>query len=205
MLRFPVKGRTLQELKGLAEPQPVRGGVSEAIAWAFHDTEQYVDVVTTHLDFFVNTKANRQLSNLTPAGSLPEPQYFEVYGFMVDVLYPPSTVAWADVSQLLWGSGAEGAPIFTFTLADKNYGPWALTLLHGTGGITGFGLGPAAAAVEEYANNSVPDGGMFQDGAIVIPPNQAFSAKIEWAAAVDIAANKYIRLTMAGVLHRRVL
>lgn len=205
MLRFPVKGRTLEQLKKMAEPAPVVGGTSEAIPWVFYDTNTYVDATTTSLVFFTTTRANRQLSNLSPAGTIPEPQYFEIYSFMVDVLVPKSATAWADYQTLLQGSGAEGAPIFTFTLADKQYGPVPLTVLHSTGGITGFGLGPAAAAVEEYANNSIPDGGYWIDGAIVIPPNQAFSAQIDWAAAADISANKLIRVSMAGALHRRVL
>jgi len=204
MIRFPVKAKSYEQLKTLSQPQARRGGASECYAHAFYDTESYVDVTTLFLDFFVTTKANRQLSNLSPAGALPVDMFFEIYHFMVDVLYPKSDVAWADYQMLLQGTGAEGGPIFSFILADKNYGPWPLTLLHGTGGITGFGLGPAAAAVEEYANNSIPDGSLFQDGALVIPPNTGFSARIEWAATCDIAANKYLRLTMAGVLHRAI-
>lgn len=206
MLRFPVKGRTLAQLRQMSEPSPQPGGVSEAVPWVFYDTLEYVDNTTTNLTFFQAAPANRNVSNLSPPGSLPEPQYFEVYGFMLDFLEAASTTTqWADVSQLLWGPTGNGGPIFTFTLADKAYGPWPLTVLHGTGGITGFGLGPAAAAVEEYANNSIPDGGFYTDGAIVIPPSQNFSAAIQWQAAEDISANFTIRLSMAGVLHRRVL
>lgn len=202
MLRFPVKGRTLEQLKAMADP-PKMQGVSEAIPFIFYDTALYVDNTTTELTFFTTSRANRQLSNLNPAGTLPSPQYFEVYGFMVDILYPPAAAAWADVHGLLFGAGATAAPTFEFKLSDKDYGPTPLSALHGTGGIYGFS--DAAAAPAQYANNAIPDGGWYTDGAIVIPPMESFSATIRWAAAVDIAADKYIRVSMAGVLHRKVL
>ena len=206
MLRFPVRAKTLAQLKQLSEPQAVAGGTSEAIPWVFYDTQTYVDNTTVNLQYFTQTPANRNLGNLNPAGSLPEPQYFEIYSFNMDVIQAASsTTAWTDLNQLLTGPTGNGGPIFTFSLADKNYGPWPLTYLHGSGGITGFGLGPAAAAVEEYANNSIPDGAFWMDGALCIPPNQAFGATIAWQAPEDISGNLLIRVAMAGVLHRRVL
>lgn len=203
MLRFPIRSRTLAELKKLSGPSPVAGGSSEAIFWAFHDTATYVDTVTTQLAFFTAARANRQLTNLATPGSLPEPQYFEIYGFHVDILLPSQAATWADKSVLLFGSGAagEGAPTFQFTYADKIYGPWALSLLHGTGGITG----QSTIAAQEYAENAVPDGGLYQDGAIMLAPNQGFQGDIVWGAAQNIAANTDIRLTMSGVLHRRIV
>ncbi len=204
MLRFAVRGRTLADLKKMSKPQSVAGGTSEGIVWAFHDTEEYVTTVTTELIFFKNTKASDQLSNLSPAGMLPADNYFEIYGFMVDMLIPEVATSIADYWFLLFGSGTvgEGAPTFEFKHQNKNYGPWALSLLHGTGGITGYGN---AAAATEYANNSIPDGGFYQDGAIVLAPTTSFEAKIRWGAAQTLTASKDIRVTMAGVLHRDVL
>jgi len=204
MLRFPVKARTLAELKRMAQPQAVPGGASEAVAWAFHDTATYTSATTTQLTYFTTTRATRNLSNLSPAGTIPDPQFFEVYGFNCDVLIGSVATTLADIQQLLFGDGTTGVggPIFTFTYADKQYGPWALSLLHGTGGATGYGN---TAAATEYGNNSIPDGGFYQDGAICLAPNQSFSARIDWGAAVTLTADVDIRVTMAGVLHRRVV
>ena len=204
MLRFPVRGRTLADLKKMSKPQTLAGGVSEGIVWAFHDTEPYVTTVTTELVFFKNTKATDQLSNLSPAGMLPADNYFEIYGFMVDMLIPEVATAIADYHQLLFGSGAtgEGAPTFEFKHSDKTYGPYALSLLHGTGGVSGYGN---VAAAVEWGNNSIPDGGFYQDGAIMLAPMTTFEAKIRWGAALTLTATKDIRVTMAGVLHRDVL
>lgn len=205
MLRFPVKARTLADLKRMAQPQAVPGGSSEALVWAFHDTAMYDSGVTTSLTFFSTTRATRNLSNLSPAGTIPDPQFFEIYGFHVDFLIAAVTTSILDVQALVFGDGTVdvGGPVFTFTYADKTYGPWALSLLHGTGGVTGFTADQATPA--EYANVSIPDGGFYQDGAIVLAPNQSFSARIDWGAAVTLTADVDVRVTMSGVLHRRVV
>lgn len=204
MLRWPVKGLTKAQLKKRSHPQAVAGGVSESFEHAFHDTELFTSAVTTDLMFFVNTKATFQLSNLTPAGMLPSDQYFEVYGFHVNFLFPGVATAIIDTQAMLMGDGTVGvgAPIFTFTHKDKTYGPWTLSLLHGTGGATGIAN---AAAADVVANNSVPDGGFFQDGAIILEPTSSFRGRIQWGAAITLTAHVDVQLVMSGVLHRDVL
>lgn len=202
MLKYPVKALRSEQLRMMSRP-PTGRGVSEAIPHVYYDTEVYTDNATTSLNFFTNTKATRQLSNLSPAGSLPKPYFFRVYAFMVDIKTVPSATAWADVYQLLFGANANAGPTFTFVLSDKDYGPWPLSCLHGTGGVQGFS--DAAAAPEQYANNGPIDGGFWVDGSILIPPNEGFRAELAWEAAEDISGDLKIRLSMAGVLHRKVL
>lgn len=204
MLRHQVPGRTKQQLLDMASPKYTPGGVTQGIVHSFHDVATYTSTVTTTLTFFQAARANLQLTNLPTPGSLPDPQFFQIYGFHVDFLIPEIATAIADASFLLWGSGAtgEGPPTFTFTLADKIYGPWGLSLLHGTGGVTGYGN---VAAAVEWANNATPDGGYYQDGAIVIPPNQGFNARIDWGAAQTLTASYDIKVTMSGNLYRNVV
>jgi hypothetical protein len=206
MIRFPVKARTKKQLEELSKPQAVPGGASEAVAWAFHDTQPYLTGVTTNLAFFQAAPLNPQRGNLSPPGALGSPMYFEIYGFYFDVLIPAAAASTPtlDIQQLVFGSGLvnTGAPTFLFTYSSKQYGPWALSLLHGTGGVTGFGN---AAAATEYANNSMPDGSFFQDGAICLAPNEPFGATITWPVALALTADIDLRVTMAGVLHRKVV
>ena len=206
MIRFAVKARTKAELEKLSKPQAVSGGTSEAVAWAFYDTQIYVSGATTNLAFFQAAPANPQRGNLSPPGALGSPQYFEIYGFFFDVLIPADAASTPtlDIQQLIFGSGLvnTGAPSFLFTYSSKQYGPWPLSILHGTGGVTGFGN---AAAATEYANNSLPDGSWYTDGAICLAPNEPFSANITWPVALVLTADIDIRVTMAGVLHRKVV
>lgn len=203
MLTFPVRARSLKELQSMAEPQVVKGGQSEALAWIFYDTATYVSATTINLSFFTTTRANPQLSNLNGRG-LPSPQYFEGYYFGLDILrVPGNTDVLGDYWRIVNGTGVagQGGPTWTFTLADKKWGPFPLTAFHGLGGPQGF----STRTAQEYSNNGPADGGFCGDGAMVIPPNQTFSIDLTWPAAVTLSGNVDVRPYMAGVLHRRVL
>lgn len=201
MFKFPVISRTFQQLKELVRPQ---AGRSEAVPHFFYDSETYVSAVTTELSFFTNTKASRNLSNLTPAGSLPSDQEFEIYGVFLDIIADPVATSWLDVSRLIKGAGGvNGGPIWQLTISDKNYGPEPLTALGPTGGITGFS--DAAAAPIQYANNGHVQCGWWADAAIVIPPEISFSLTTRWQAPVTLSGDTLLRISLGGTLHRRVL
>lgn len=203
MLKFPVRARTLAELQAMAEPQAVQGGQSEAIPAILFDTATYVDNTTTQLTFFTTTRATPQLSNLNGRG-LPTPQYFEAYYAGCDLLQPAGNIdALTDASLVMNGTGTagQGGPTWQFELANKVTGPYPLAAFHTLGGPQGF----TTRTGIEYGNFGPSDGGFCLDGAIIIPPNQTFSITLTWPAAVNIAANRDIRIWFAGVLHRRVL
>ena len=203
MYTFPVRARTLQKLARMAQPQTVEGGQSEALAWQIYDTVAYLDGVTTNQTFFTTARANRFLSNLNGNG-FPTPQYFEAYFWGLDILYPPGAAAWTDVWGLLNGLGAGGAPVWSFTLANKEMGPFPLRGLSSMGGITGYG--EAAAAPIQYANNGTLASTFASDGAVVIPPNQTFEINLRWPAPIPVTpAAVELQVWVAGVLHRRVL
>jgi len=201
--------RTFAELQSEATPQAVEGGNMEAVAWSLYDTATYTSTVTTALTFYNNTRATPQLSNLAPAGQLPNPQYFRVQSATVDVMVPPlnGQTAVRDVWRILFGSGTagEGAPAFLFVLANKQYGPFPLSMCHGTGGPTGFGYSTNMAVGQEWAVNSFPDGGFKFGNSILIPPQQAFQVTVSWDAAQTLAANINLRFGLHGTLYRRIL
>jgi hypothetical protein len=201
---FPVRPRTMKRLAELAQPNVVPGGQSEALAWQLYDTQLYTSATTTQLTFFAAAPANKFLGNVVSNG-LPTPQYFEVYFFGLDILrVPGNTDVWGDLWRIVNGTGPAtlvGTPTWTFTLADKQMGPFPLRGLHGLGGPTGF----STRTSTEYANNGGIDNSFSVDGALVIPPTQSFQVDLRWPAAVTLSGNVQLQVWMAGVLHRRVL
>lgn len=207
-MKFPVRPRTLQDLERMATPQPVEGGQSEAVPWQLFNMQTYASAATTQLQFFTAAPATPRLGNVGGAG-LPAPQFFEAYYISLDILTEPVVAAqspvldtWLILNGLV--GGVIGAPTWTFELADKKLGPFPLRGLHTLGGPTGF----TTQVTSEYANNADASGvGTFCfDGAIVIPPTQAFNVTLDWPAAVTLGAgNIQLAVTLSGVLHRRVL
>lgn len=192
-----------------AAANPASAGQPEAIPWFLYDTQNYVDNSTTRLQFFQTVQTDRTLGNMEAAGQLPDPQYFIIHYVTCDILRVPTTAAGGqdgainDLELLL----KSGRAIWTFNMSNKSYGPFPLTLCHSTGGTTGQGWGTFTAEESiQYANNGIPGSGGFPFlGALVIPPKVGFNVTLELAAAVNISADVYIRLGLAGVLYRRVL
>jgi len=205
--------KTFAQLQDEATPKSVEGGNMEAVAWTVYDTATYTSAATTQLTFFTNTRATPQLSNLAPAGQFPNPQFFRLFSVSLDVMVPQLNIGAAvptairDIWRMLFGSGTagEGAPSWTFTLANKTYGAFPVSMLHGTGGPVGFGFTTAAATGSEYGNNSYPDGGFSFANSILIPPQQAFQVQLNWDAAQTLLANVNLRVSLHGTLYRRIL
>lgn len=203
--RIPVFGKSYEQVAAAAYPQVA--GQPEAVPWIFYDSETYVDASTTTLTFFQTTKNDRSLSNMEVAGSIPNPQAFQLYYTGLDVLRAPTTAAGGvagaidDIHRLV----LTGRPRFTLILSDKNYGPFPLSFLHASGGAIGFGWGTFTAEESiQYANNGVFDGGFCWDGSIIIPPSTGFRWVVEWPSAVDITADVVLRLWIGGALFRAV-
>lgn len=210
MLPFPVVPKSLEQLQKQANP-PSGIGVSEALPWAWFDQLTYDSGATTTLRFFQRVGAG---TNMEVAGALSAPQFHEIQGFLLDFQVPPQATAaglnaWGDVWALLFGSGvaAYGVPRFRFNVSQKTQVDVPLWLVHGGGGMDGFGYALAATAgtdANEYAENAQGPGWPMM-GALTIPPTVSFVAEITWPAAVTLSADRDIVLSMYGPLHRRVL
>lgn len=205
---YPVRARSLSELKDLASPQSVEGGQSQALPWVLYDTQTFESAVTSTLRFF-NAPANSPfVSNVPGSGMLPDPEFFEAWYWGVDVLRPvgegvddTATGPWNDVQSLLQGG------IFTMTRQQKDDGPFPLTALRGLGGLEGRGYSQAAnagTATVEYAQ-PVTLGHWCLDGAWVIPPMTRFSLRMDWETPPTLVAEEVqLRAWIMGVLHRAV-
>lgn len=189
---------------------PPSGDSPEAIWHQLFDTQTYVDNTTTRLTFFQTTNADQTITNMPSAGQLPDPQWFTLYDITCDFLTQNTSVVGAtdvtgeynDLSLLL----KVGRPTWTLTISDKRYGQYSLTCLHATGGPVGFlaAGNTAATGNQQLANNAFTPGWNYE-GSITIPPKTNFQIEVNWSAAQNLTANVLIRLSLFGILSRRVL
>jgi hypothetical protein len=198
--------------------QPPAGGVAECIYHEYYDTQLFTSAVTLQSVFFQVSNADLTITNLPQGGQLPAPQLFQIYDVTLDILpvtpvslmtaVGPATVVGqlTDFGLILFGAAQRG--IWTLVLSNKNYGPYSLTALHGTGGPTGWFAGSSIAtssAMLQYARND-PSPGWNYLGRMIIPQQVNFYVQFQWAAVSTLAGgNPYLRLAFFGVLNRRTL
>lgn len=195
-----------------ARATPSSGSAPEAIWQQFYDTQDFVSATTTELEFFRVTNLDRTLSNMDASGQFPEPQFLTLYDLTCDLQSRPTFATPAADPPL--GDFDDhalilkiGRPTWTLTLSDKNYGPYSLTLLHATGGpVGGLSIGGGAAANEQvqWANNAFSPGWNYK-GSLIIPPKTNFSITLRWAAVQTVTATIPIRISLHGIISRRVL
>lgn len=188
---------------------PPSGSSEENIWHQLYDTQTFTDNTTVALTFFQAANADKTLSNLDQGGTLPRFQALRVHNVSLDILspVPVSTSATLtgvlnDLALLLIGSAQR--PTWTLTISNKAYGPYSLTTLHGTGGPSGFGFSSDGAEIIQYARNE-PMGGWNYSGQLTIPEQVNFQLTINYAATADVTENKLFRVSLFGVLNRRVL
>lgn len=195
--------------------QPPSGNAAECIYHQYYDTQTYTSATTqAALKFFAAPTGDATLSNLPQGGQLPAPQLFQIYDVCCDILpvTPVSVSATAtavgilnDMALILFGSAQRGT--WLINVSNKNYGPYSLTTLHGTGGPTGWGwaYGTAAAEAFQYGRND-PSPGWNYLGRMIIPEQVNFYVQLDWAATATLSAgNPLIRISLFGVLNRRTL
>lgn len=186
---------------------PPSGRSPEAIWHVAYDTKTYTDNTTVSLNFFdaVNV-GTLDLSNMEIGGQFPAPQIFDIHGIMLDAwtAAPVSTSATVtgninDLYLLLF----VGRPRWTLTIQQKNYGPYPLSTLHGTGAPVVFGFSSDGAEILQVASTDRSPGWNY-NGSLTIPPQTAFQFNITWAAAQDLTADWRLRICMSGKLSRAV-
>ena len=207
VLGAPFRAKSRAAVQAAATPPS--GHAQEAIWHQVYDSQTYTDNVTVTMTFFQVTNADKTLSNLPQGGVFPSPQSLQIHNICCDILspVPVSTSATLtgvlnDLALLLFGSAQR--PVWTLEISDKKYGPYSLTTLGGTGGPTGFGFSGDGAEIIEFAKND-PSGGWNYFGRVIIPEQNNFKLIIDYAAAADVTENKIFRVSMFGVLGRRVL
>lgn len=204
MVTYAVRPRSLKALTDLVQPSG-----PEALPAELYDQSTYTDNVTTALEFFTTTRANRQLTNAGGRGQLPSSNFFELAFIQVAILIAPSAALTpaADLWNMLYGTGATtGAPICYLELNNKRYGEWSLwrAAAGGQVNVNGFAATTDTTTTIQGLNGSVAcGGGIWVDQQIVIPPVTEFNFTIEWGAAVDTAADVQIRPSLIGTMHRR--
>ena len=198
--------------------QPPSGNVAECIYHQYYDTQLYTSAATVQQKFFQVSNVDQTLTNLPQGGQLPAPQLFQIYDVCLDILpITPVSLATAvgpavatgilnDMALMIFGDGQR--PVWTLVISNKNYGPYSLTALHGTGGPTGWFAGSSIAtssAFLQYGRND-PSPGWNYLGRMIIPQQVNFYLQIDYFGAATLASgNPHTRISFFGVLNRRTL
>ncbi|HEX3698902.1 MAG TPA: hypothetical protein VH374_26265 [Polyangia bacterium] len=192
-----------------ANATPQTGGSAEVIFHQFYDTQPFTTASTLSNTYFATPNVDKSITNLPQGGQLPAPQLFQIYDVCFDILptVPVSTSAGVagiltDMALMLFGSAQR--PRWLLNISDKNYGPYSLTTLHGTGGPTGWTSGAEVATIQ-FAKND-PSPGWNYLGQQTIKQQVNFFVSVIWAATATIQdVVPQTRLSLFGVLNRATL
>lgn len=207
--KFVAKPRAV--LKAAATPPS--GQSPEAIWQQWYDTQTYTGAALQQLQFFNTVQADKTRGNMEIGGQFASPKIFEIHNLCCDI-FPVTGTAGVTVSGANTGAGEMddmirtlliARPTWTLTISDKTYGPYSLTLLHGTGGPRGvIASSLTAPQLASYAVNN-DSGGWNYYGRIIIPEQVAFQFNVQFGPVQTLAASQEIRISMLGVLSRRVV
>lgn len=213
MAGFGAPFRALPGPAVTAAATPPSGMSEEAIWDQRYDTQPFTSATTTRLTFFTTINPDRTLTNMQQAGTLPSPWALQIHMITADYLFeaPVSTAATGvdgvlnDLASLILSSGAR--PTWTLNINNKDYGPYSLTVLHGTGGPQGWGWGGAIETNQFARNTEIPGWNYF--GRVIILTQAPFYLTTEWANPVTLThaaaeSDPFIRVSLFGVLNRRV-
>lgn len=205
MLRIQAVPRTWDALARRANA--VNAGQPEAVPYILFDTQTYVDNTSTTLSFFQTLQSDKTLGNLDQAGTLPSPNFFEIEGIHCDFLNVNAAGATpvGPLNDILLLQNTNRGT-FILTISGKEYLRIPLTALHPLGGAIGTVAGTTTAnTMEYYALGGPIDGGFYVGKSLILQPSQSFGARIDWSAASNTTGNVNIRVSLSGVMHRRVL
>lgn len=205
---FGAEYRNLPTAAVEAAATPASGQSAEVIWHQLYDTQTYVDATTVRLEFFTTASADRTLTNMPTPGILPRFQVMRLHNVCLDILsvIPVTTSATLtgvldDLALLLIGSNQR--PTWLLNISQKDYGPYSLSALHGTGGPDGFGFSSDGAEIVQYARNATWPGWNY-NGRVTLREQVPFFVQVVWAAVADTTADKRLRFSFFGVLNRNI-
>lgn len=209
MLRIPVKPRTGDQLNLLMNPGSA--GLPESVPAVMWDTQTYPTTGLLALQFFGASVADRSLASaLGNGGQIADPQAFLINAINLDIFSATTGVTTAANTDGVIDSiekiikAARG--YLTLNISQKNYPPIPITFTHASGGAVGVLSSTVATSGQQYGSNSGPTGGFYMDNAIVIPPKVDFNIVIQFQPVlVPVSAAMLLRVSMPGVLYRRIL
>lgn len=128
---------------------PISADQPEVVPWALYDTQPFTNASAAPISFFTAVQNDKTLSNMEGPGQLPDPQYMIVQYVAFDLLQPATlgvdaavNPSIANLSNILTTCRAT----FTFSMSNKSYGSFPLSMCASTGGVTGLAYDGSAAA-----------------------------------------------------------
>jgi hypothetical protein len=204
-----INGPIPQEWAGFVTQTNEGLEVIPAVLW---DTQTYVDNVTVVLPFFASAPANESISNVNPPAILPNPASFLIKTIGIYFANQVETIDQGAALGSLPGQFNDilllcNTGILKLRIGDKPYGPWPMYRLPistfpKTTGLAAAGA-EAANLVTAYGNTDGPMYPLLPP--LLIAPMQKFNVSLEWpAGAVDLSANRVIKVVLDGQLSRGI-
>jgi hypothetical protein len=184
----------------------------ESYPHIIYDRQTYAQAGQASVSFFSTLSNDPTITNMEAAGQFPSPQWFQPFGIMVT----PMAAGPSNITPGASGTNLTGIQndwdlltktqraVLSLSIAKKQYGPWPVLALHGTGGAMGFFTNSTASLTAQQVQNGWPDGGFGPQGEIVIPPNVGWSVTIQLAAAQAVTVATLIEVAIVGRLYRAV-
>lgn len=206
---LPAEQITYEGLDALSKP--LLAGQPEQFPHWLYDSQLFTFGAgnTTDLFFFQAVNADKTVGNVPNQAMLPSGEYFWPQYAMFDPFFnieaaqATSAGLYDEINRLVHTTH----PMWTLTIKSKVYGPWPLSICHGSGGAVGGGLaGIAGPLWVQTGQNGIADGGAPIKGIPIIPPMTTFVVQVHWNAtiAVIVAATVLCRFTFAGPYFRAV-
>lgn len=179
----------------------------EVIQDTIYDTKTYTSAVTTSITFFVQSIAtvNKDITNLTQPGILPNPESFLVQCPRLYFKWTPTSAATLAANVINDIALLTNTAVLTMKFGNKTYGPFPSWMLSAGGGPdVRVSANATPPIITSYAQLGGPLWAIFPH--LMIAPLQAFQALLEWpSGAVTLGAgNPAISLVYEGQRARAV-
>ncbi len=187
-------------------------GNIETIGWKWWDTQTFTSATTVSLTQFFNVRASLDLSNMEVAFQLAAPKAFLIRAIRFFVKQRPFRATspspatqqiglFDDVAQLI------NTGVFQLTIGNKVYNMEPIWCMTAGGGAYGILTDGSTTGTTSYAQNGMPDPRAVNSltKPLFIGPQINFTARIDWAATLTLAAgNPAICILLDGDLLRPV-
>lgn len=181
------------------------GNELEFIGSSLYDTVTLTAATDTQVTLFDQKRANRSLSNLPLAGTLPDPQGFLILSIRFYPYFVPFSTARGASGALQTGVTRDMAlllnqGVLLLKLMNKEYGQWPLWMLPAGGGPVPFMAVEGATAdpggVIDYATNGIADArnAYVLQEPLFIPPVTEIGVQLLWPALTGITTIPAIQL-----------
>lgn len=191
----------------------------EVVTWPLYSRLTYTSGTTVSLGFFATPAGSGTTTygdtNMDVGGQVASPQFFFLTGIELKVIpnltsVLPSVFGAGTAAKFVndvWAMVAS-KNFFELTIGSKVYVREPISKFTNTNKLDGFAAAAdattAAANLQTVVSYAANVGVPYEISPLLLPPTQAFQAKVTWPTAVTLpsAANPDLEMTFNGLLYR---